>query len=90
LVLDTCRAEVVAAAERNGLSNVRVFGSVAKNEDTLTSDIDLLVAIGQKTSLLEIVEFGREVESITGYKVDVVTDTNLGPESEIIQEALSL
>ena len=37
------RAEITAAAERVGAHNVRVFGSVARGEDTADSDLDLLV-----------------------------------------------
>ncbi len=90
LILDEYRSEVTDAAEQYGLSNVRVFGSVARNEDTLTSDIDLLVTIGPKSSLFELVGFAREVESITGYRVDFVSDTKFEPDSRIAQEALIL
>src|SRR5262245_38521449 len=37
------RRSIIAAAERRGATNVRVFGSVARGEDTDTSDVDLLV-----------------------------------------------
>jgi hypothetical protein len=37
------RAEISAAAERVGTHDVRVFGSVARGEDTPESDVDLLV-----------------------------------------------
>jgi hypothetical protein len=34
---------VIALAEQRGARNIRVFGSVARGEDTASSDIDLLV-----------------------------------------------
>lgn len=37
------RAEIQAAAEAAGASNVRIFGPVARGEETAASDIDLLV-----------------------------------------------
>jgi transcriptional regulator with XRE-family HTH domain len=43
LALREHRAEIKAAAERVGARNVRVFGSVARGEDTAESDVDLLV-----------------------------------------------
>ncbi len=36
-------AEIRAAAEAVGARNVRVFGSVARGEETPESDVDLLV-----------------------------------------------
>jgi len=39
----TLRRLLRAAAERVGAHNVRVFGSVARGEDTADSDLDLLV-----------------------------------------------
>ncbi len=38
------RKEVVAAAAAHGVSNLRVFGSVARGEDHPDSDVDLLAA----------------------------------------------
>ncbi|MHB8318495.1 MAG: nucleotidyltransferase family protein [Acidimicrobiales bacterium] len=37
------RDEILCVASRRGVSNVRVFGSVARGEATPMSDIDLLV-----------------------------------------------
>jgi hypothetical protein len=37
------REDIYAVAEPYGISNIRVFGSVARGEETPESDIDLLV-----------------------------------------------
>lgn len=42
------------AAARHGFSNVRVFGSVARGEETADSDIDLLVDIPDGAGLFAI------------------------------------
>jgi predicted nucleotidyltransferase len=89
-MLDRRRDDVVAAAARRHLANVRVFGSVARNEDTLTSDIDLLVTAASGASLFDIVGFANEVEEFLGYPVDVVSDRDIEPDSAIAREALSL
>ena len=89
-VLDSRRDEVVAAAARRRLTNVRVFGSVARNEDTLTSDIDLLVTPASGASLFDLVGFATEVEAFLGYPVDVISDRGVDPDSAMIREALSL
>lgn len=39
------RREILALARAHGARNVRIFGSVARGEDTSTSDIDVLVEV---------------------------------------------
>ena len=84
------RNEIIAAASKNGLSNVRVFGSVARLEDNFDSDIDLLVTPSSETSVLELSAFLLEVEDITGREVDVLSDRTVALDSEILKEALTL
>jgi predicted nucleotidyltransferase len=88
--VDERRETIIEIAAKNGLSNVRVFGSVARLDDTFDSDIDLLVTPSPETSLLEISAFLLEIEEITGRKVDVLSDRSVPPNSEILREALTL
>jgi uncharacterized protein len=39
------RPELLAAAARRGASNLRVFGSVARGDDSASSDVDFLVDV---------------------------------------------
>jgi predicted nucleotidyltransferase/DNA-binding XRE family transcriptional regulator len=89
-VLDEKREAVQHIAARDHLLAVRVFGSVARGDDTLSSDIDLLVTPTPETTLLDLADFQVEVESLTGYRVDVVTDRGLDPDSDILAGALEL
>lgn len=90
LALDANRSAILDAAARHGLSDIRVFGSVAKGEDHIGSDIDLLVTPGPATSLVDLSGFRLEVQQLTGCGVDVVTDGALPVGSEIVSEALPL
>jgi len=45
---------MVAAVERAGGSNLRVFGSVARGEDGADSDVDLLVDLPDDTGLFAL------------------------------------
>ena len=66
------RAEISAAAERVGAHNVRVFGSVARGEDTPMSDVDLLVDFpARERGLLPLLTLAEKVEQIVGRRVDV-------------------
>lgn len=73
------RAAILAAATRHGASNVRVFGSVARGEDTEDSDVDLLVDLVSGTGLFELGALQRELEQILGVQVDVGPADGLKP-----------
>ncbi|MFY9782653.1 MAG: nucleotidyltransferase domain-containing protein, partial [Acidimicrobiales bacterium] len=72
------------------LHNVRVFGSIARGEDTVKSDIDLLVTPGSKASLLDISAFLEGVREVTGFDVDVISDRAVSKDSELSREAMAL
>ncbi|RRJ86505.1 XRE family transcriptional regulator [Gulosibacter macacae] len=67
-------AEIVAAAARRGLSNIRVFGSTAQGTDGFESDIDLLVTPGHTTDLFDLALFSDDVQRLTGFRTDIVSD----------------
>ena len=56
---------------------MRVFGSVARGEDTETSDLDILVEVPKGVTLLDMVSLQRELEIVLGISVDVVTPFDL-------------
>jgi len=66
------RAEIQEAAAAIGASNVRVFGSVARGEETPQSDIDLLVDFpAGERGLFPLLKLAAEIESMVGRPVDV-------------------
>jgi uncharacterized protein len=67
------RNAVLDASRSHGARDVRVFGSVARQDARLDSDIDLLVELDPERTLLDLVAFGREASEILGMPVDVVT-----------------
>ena len=67
------------AATQRGLRNVRVFGSVARGEDSFESDIDLLVTPDRGIDLFDLALFGEDVRLITGFTTDVIVDNGPFP-----------
>ena len=67
--------QITAIAARRGIERVRVFGSTVHGEDHFDSDIDLLVSPGPRVDLFDLALFAEEVRALTGFPVDVVTDT---------------
>jgi uncharacterized protein len=76
--LRSARARVLAAstaikqsASKHGLSGVRLFGSVARGEDHLGSDVDLLVDPRPETGLFDLFAFASDVEELLGGNIRV-------------------
>jgi len=86
------RRAVTELAERRGLRNVRVFGSVARGEDWEGSDVDLLVDVAEGVGLVAIAGLARELTDLLGVAVDVVPAGSLkrGVRSEVLAEAVPL
>jgi len=67
------------ACSAAGVENVRVFGSVARGEDSPQSDIDLLVDLGPEATLLELAGLREDLDALLGIRVDVATPGMLKP-----------
>ncbi|MGH9205157.1 MAG: nucleotidyltransferase family protein, partial [Acidimicrobiales bacterium] len=65
------RAEILRLAAGRGVSNIRVFGSVARGDATPASDIDLLVHFDTAHRGLDLFAFARKLEELLGHTVDV-------------------
>lgn len=89
-VLGRQRDAIVAAADRHGMSNVRLFGSVARGEDGPDSDVDLLVDLAPGVSLLDLARLEVELTDILGRPVDVVPARMLKPRVARTVEAIAL
>lgn len=84
-------SEIARLAAKRHLSRVRVFGSVARGEETPDSDVDLLVTPAPDASIFDIAAFQADVSDLLGLPVDVVSDRGSGPTMErIIHEAVPL
>jgi predicted nucleotidyltransferase/DNA-binding XRE family transcriptional regulator len=70
-LLRRSRERLQKAARRYGVRDVRVFGSVARGEDTAESDIDLVVELDPGHTLLDLIGFQQAAEEILGVNVDV-------------------
>ena len=86
------RDQIVQLARNRGARNIRVFGSVARGEQSLASDIDFLVDFEPGRSLLDLTGLWLDLQSALGCQVDVVSSCGLKPrvESEIMRDAIPL
>ncbi|MCH8826326.1 MAG: nucleotidyltransferase family protein [Chloroflexi bacterium] len=79
MLLDRHRNEILALAKMRGARNIRVFGSVARDEATTDSDVDILVDMEPGRSLLDLTGLQLDLEELLGRDVDVVTENGLRP-----------
>lgn len=86
------RRTVIATAEQRGARNVRVFGSVARGEDTDSSDIDILVDLDAGVGLITLAGLRRELSELLHVDVDVVPASTLksGVRDQVLAEAITL
>lgn len=71
------RDEVLAAATANGITNVRVFGSVARGDAGEDSDLDLLVDVAPGYGLFALGAFAFAVQDVLQVFTQVVTVAGL-------------
>jgi len=79
-VVQANRDAIVAIVLRHNATNPRLFGSCAREEDTDSSDVDILVDPTERTTLFDIGAIRHELSELLGSPVDVVTPKAL-PES---------
>jgi predicted nucleotidyltransferase len=78
-------------ADRYGISNVRIFGSVARGDAHSRSDIDFLVDVPRDASLFDLSRFRRELADLLGVDVDVISSRALLPrDQDVLEEAIGL
>ena len=86
------REDILAAAHRHGARSIRVFGSAAKGEVTVASDVDFLVDMGEDATLFDRAALMLELQRLLGCDVDVVTEKALKPRvrQTVLREAMPL
>ncbi len=70
---------ILATATSHGVSDIRVFGSVARGDAGPDSDVDLLVHTGEEVSLLTLVRLERLLGERVGRPVQIISDGGLSP-----------
>ena len=88
-LIESNRAEIRALAERHGLRDVRVFGSMARGDAHDASGVDLLVTLPPGRTGLALGALLMDVQDLLGRRVQVVTDHSLHPalREQVLEEA---
>jgi predicted nucleotidyltransferase len=78
-IIEFHRDQLIALAHRRGVTQVRVFGSMSRDDANDDSDVDLLVTLRPGTSALALGGLLMDAEELLGRRVDVVTEASLHP-----------
>jgi predicted nucleotidyltransferase len=88
-LLQSKRLEIIQIASKYVTCNVRVFGSVVRGDSRPDSDIDFLINLEDKRSLLDLGWLMCELQTLLGRSVDIVTEAGLRERlrSQVLKEA---
>ncbi len=88
--IDDITDKILPVLKQNKVKRVGIFGSATKGGVTSNSDIDILVELGKKISLLEFVHIKHELEDLLERKVDLVEYKALKPrlKDQILKEEI--
>jgi uncharacterized protein len=75
--LNLNRVAIRKIVEANRACNARVFGSVLSGEDTVASDLDIIVEPTSKTTLFDLATIQLQLKELLGVKVQVLTPNGL-------------
>ena len=86
------REEILSIAAKHGAQSIRIFGSVAKGEDTPESDVDFLVSMESGRSLFDMANMLVELQDLLNCNVDIVEPEGLHwfVKDQILKEAIPL
>jgi uncharacterized protein len=86
------RDEILRIAASHGARNVRLFGSVARGDYDEDSDIDFLIELEPRRSLLDLGALLMDLRELLERRVDVVPDNSIPAYSReaVLAEAVQL
>ena len=91
--LQDIRSTLNKVAEQFGASRLRVFGSVARGEETAASDVDFLVDLPKGYDLFsQRIPLAQRLSELLNRRVELIPEHELNPHmrKKILDEAISL
>lgn len=90
--IEEIKERILPILKRYDVKRAGIFGSVARGEDTEVSDIDILVEIEKRMSLLDFAGLKLELEEALGRQVDLGEYSTIKPiiKERILSEEISI
>jgi predicted nucleotidyltransferase len=83
------RSAIVDLAKQHGVKSIALFGSMARNDASNSSDVDFLVELEPGRDLFDLGELLMDLQALLQRKVDLVTRNALHPQisAQVLLEA---
>ena len=78
-IRQTLEQEKAYLAKTYGITDLGIFGSVARGDNTSASDIDILVTFARPIGMFQFIAIEEYLSERLGKKVDLVTTKALKP-----------
>jgi hypothetical protein len=90
--IEVIKKKILPILKKYGVTRAGVFGSVVRGEETQESDIDILVEIEGRMSLLDFVGLKLELEEALGKKIDLGEYSTIKPiiKEQILSEEVGI
>jgi len=90
--IEEVKRKILPILKKYGVTKAGIFGSVARGEETKKSDIDILVEINTRMSLLDFVGLKLELEDALGIPVDLGEYSAIKPivKEQILSEEVAI
>jgi predicted nucleotidyltransferase len=90
--IEEIKNKILPILKKYGVTRAGVFGSVVRGEETKESDIDILVEIEGRMSLLDFVGLKLELEEALGKKIDLGEYSTIKPiiKEQILSEEVGI
>ena len=73
------KPKILRVLKKNDVIKAGIFGSYARGESRIGSDIDILIQFKGRKSLFDLVRIERELKSVLNRKVDLLTYKSINP-----------
>jgi predicted nucleotidyltransferase len=90
--IDEIKRKILSILKRYKVKRAGIFGSVVRGEENKESDIDILVEIVDRMSLLDFAGLKLELEEALGQRVDLGEYSTIKPmiKEQILSEEVSI
>ncbi len=90
--VDFIRSRILPVFKKYNVKRAGIFGSVARGEDNIQSDVDILIELDDNLSLFDYIRMKLEIEEILGKSVDLVEYNTIKPsiKNKILEEEIRI
>jgi predicted nucleotidyltransferase len=77
-IKETLKSNKSRLFDKYGLNNIAIFGSYGRGQQTIESDLDILVDFNKPIGI-EFIDLANELESLLKLKVDLISKNGVKP-----------